>query len=178
MDILELLKKKEFLGREFLTWLWYKSETQQGLFSLENSQQVELWIDDKIVLQSDGYEGVQMITCQGENLDFSEARHALKEGKKVTQAKIRLIIDSNEWTFTLDAAWLNFRGLKTPKVMLDPKEDPAGLFHEKAYLLDTAVSSIEQLLIRFLNDRISDHWDIKEVPAIRKWVQGGELSEN
>jgi recombination associated protein RdgC len=172
MDILELLHKKNFWGQEFLTWLWFKSETQHGLFTLDDSQQVELWLDDKVVLQSEGVAGVQTVTCQGENLELTEAKHALREGKKVTQAKIKLIIGDNEWAFTLDATWLNFRGLKTPRVMLDTKEDPEGLFYEKTYLLDTAISTVEQLFIQFLKIRIADKWDAQEIPAIRKWMQG------
>jgi len=171
MDIVELLNEKEFLGREFLTWLWFKSETEDGLCTLDNSQQVELCFDDKVVLQSDEVEGVQTVICQGEHSELTEARHALREGKKVTQAKIKLIIGDNEWSFTLDSTWLNLKSLKTPKVMLDTKEDPEGLFYEKAFLLDRAISSIEQIFVKFLKIRISNEWDIKELPAIQQWMQ-------
>jgi recombination associated protein RdgC len=168
MDILELLHDKEFLGREFLTWLWFRSETQQGTFTLDDSQQAGLWFDDKVVLQS---EGKEIITCQGENSALTEARHALRDGKKVTQARIKLIIGDDEWSFCLDSGWLNFRGLKTPKVMLDTKEDPDGLFYEKVFLLDKVVSVVEQVFIQFLKVRISDQWNTKEAPAIRQWMQ-------
>ena len=170
MDILDLLHKKEFLGREFLTWLWFKSEIQGGSFTLDNSQQAVLWFDDRVVLQSDGKE---MVTCQGENSELTEARHALREGKKVTQAKIKLIIGDNDWSFCLDSTWLNFKSLKTPRVMLDTKEDPEGLFYEKAHLLATPISTVEQLFTQFLKIRISTEWDKKEVPAIRQWMKKG-----
>ncbi len=170
MDIFELLHDKEFLGREFLTWLWFKSETQDGQFALADSKQVLLWFDDKVVLQSDGHE---IISCQGENSALIEARHALRDGKKVTQAKIKLIMGENDWSFSLDSAWLNFKSLKTPKVMLDTREDPEGLFYEKVFLLDTPISAIEQLFTQFLEIRISDKWDKTEVTAIRRWMQQG-----
>ncbi len=168
MDILALLNDKEFLGREFLTWLWFKSETQDGQFALEDSKQVLLWFDDKVVLQSDGDE---IVSCQGENSALTEARHALRDGKKVTQAKIKLIVGENDWSFSLDSTWLNLKSLKTPKVMLDTREDPEGLFYEKVFLLDTPISAIEQLFIQFLKIRISSDWDKKEAPGIRHWIQ-------
>lgn len=170
MDILDLLNSKEFLGREFLTWLWFKSETQEGTFTLDKSKQAVLWFDDRVVLQSAGN---AMVTCQGESSELIEARHALRDGKKVTQAKIKLIVGDNDWSFTLDSTWLNLKGVKTPRVMLDTKEDPEGLFYEKASLLDTAISVVEQLFIQFIKIRISAKWDSKEVPAIRKWIKRG-----
>ncbi len=34
MDLVDLIAEKRFLGQEFLTWLWWKSEERGGSVSL------------------------------------------------------------------------------------------------------------------------------------------------
>ena len=52
MQLLEKVRKTDFLGREFLAWLWYRSETEQGHFQL-GDKTVEIWFDGKIVLEGE-----------------------------------------------------------------------------------------------------------------------------
>ena len=45
-------RSKSFLGREFLTWLWYLAETMQERLRLEVSGrtlEIDLWVDDRLV---------------------------------------------------------------------------------------------------------------------------------
>ena len=39
------------LGQEFLTWLWHKSEAQDGLFKDKNSREFALFMEQRIVVQ-------------------------------------------------------------------------------------------------------------------------------
>ncbi len=34
MDLVDLIEEKRFLGQEFLTWLWWKSEERGGVVAL------------------------------------------------------------------------------------------------------------------------------------------------
>jgi recombination associated protein RdgC len=170
MGLLELLYSREFIGRDFLTWLWFKSETNENRFAPGGCDPFEMWVDDRLVLESEGEEKVQQVICQGEDSELTEARHALLEGKKVVQAKMRLFQGDNEWVFTLDAAWLNFRSLKTPKVMGDVQEDPAGLFFERLLLIRKAIDALEAVFMEFLELRLSPKWSAEELPAFRTWL--------
>ena len=171
MDILSLIHNKKFFGREFLTWLWFQSDCKSGMIALDESQTVEIWVDNKIILESADEETLEKVICQGDSSEMLEARQALKQGKKVSQASFRLYIKDDEWRFTLDDCRLNFRTCKTPKIMLDKKEDPEGLFYEKTFLIQEAVRVVEQLFIQFIKIRISPQWTKNELPALQKWVQ-------
>ena len=81
MQIMEKVRETGFLGREFLLWLWFRSETGEGLFDLGELGHVELWIDGKVVLEAESDEGVEKITCAGENARLKEARFALTKNK-------------------------------------------------------------------------------------------------
>ncbi|MGA1871729.1 MAG: hypothetical protein ACMUJM_24645 [bacterium] len=171
MDVINLVKDKKFLGREFLTWLWFQSECNEGVMTLADAQSIELWIDNKIILESDEGENQEKVICHGENSEMFEARHALSQGKKVSQACFKLCINDDEFHVTLDDKWLNFRGCKTPKIMLDKNKDPEGLFFEKTLLLQKVVEAIDDLFSQFMKIRISSEWPAHHLPALQNWIQ-------
>jgi hypothetical protein len=174
MQLIEKARNFEFLGREFLVWLWFKSETGEGRFSLGQSGSAELWFDGRIVLQPDGDDGDEKVICLGQNSRPPEARFALAEYKTITEAKIKLAIGDDEWSFILDSTWMNFKSFMTPKVMQDNEKDPEGLFYEKFYLIEQALSAMDTILSSFLKIRLSPDWEESELPALIRWIKEGK----
>ncbi|MFZ7110520.1 MAG: hypothetical protein ACOWYE_02460 [Desulfatiglandales bacterium] len=173
MQLMDRVRKSEHLGREFLLWLWWKSETQNGRFEV-GEEIVELWFDRRIILESESDEGIEKIVCSGDNPHLREARFALTENKQITEAMVKLVIGDGEWTFSLDSKWMNFKGFKTPKVMLDDDEDPDGLFYEKYFLIDRALSVMDAIYAAFVKRRISPEWKKEEIPALLEWIKEGK----
>jgi hypothetical protein len=182
MQLLEQVGSTEFIGREFLVWLWFKSETGEGSFPLGEAASAELWFDGRVVLQPDQDDRDEKVICLGDTSRSREARFALAEYKTVTEAKVKLRIGDDEWSFVLDSTWLNFKSFKTPRVMQDHKEDPDGLFYEKFYLIEQALSSMDAVFASFITLRLSADWEARELPALRRWVEEGKqkpsLTEN
>lgn len=174
MDVLDRVRQTEFLGRDFLVWLWFKSETIDGQFDLGDTN-AEVWFDGKITLQSEHGEDIETIVCSGENAELREARFALTENKKITQALIKLIIGDDEWSFILDSTWMDFRSFKTPKVVQDKKDDPEGegFFYEKVLLTEQAVATVDAIFLNFIKLRLSSEWKASELPALMKWISEG-----
>ena len=81
MQLIDRVRKSEYLGREFLLWLWWKSETQNGRFDV-GDETAELWFDRRIILESESDEGTEKIVCSGDNPHLREARFALTENKQ------------------------------------------------------------------------------------------------
>ena len=169
MQLIERVKNTEFLGREFLLWLWYNSEAKGGTYKLDG-EEIELWVDKKIVLRHDGDEGSEKITCTGDNPHLKEARYAVSENKQVTECQLRLKIEDNEYSYTLDSEWMNFKSFKAPKVLQDVKDDPDGLFYEKMYLVEKALAAVDRIFKKFVQLRTSSEWDEEEKPALLKWI--------
>ena len=173
MNLAERMKQTEFLGREFLTWLWFRSESGEGVFDLGDLGTVELWFEGKMTLESDGDERGDKVTCSGAGTRLREARFALTKNKKITQAAVRLLKGNDEWSFSLDAAWLNLSSLKTPRVMQDQKEDPDGLFYERMFLMEQPIEVVNALFERFILLRVSPEWEAEEMPALEAWIGRG-----
>ena len=173
MQTLERARQTEFLGKEFLTWLWFKSETNDGSFDLGELGTVEHRIDGRITLQSDGDNGAETITCVGQSPCPREARFALTEKKMVTQTTLTLSSGDNECTFSFDSCWMNFKSLKPPKTMRDWADDPEGLFYERAFLIEQPARVIDMLFSTFTRLRTSTEWHTQELPALIEWVREG-----
>lgn len=173
MALLEKARKTEFLGRDFLMWLWFRSETGDGKFTVAEDDSFEIWFDSMVILQSESEERKEIIRCSGENSLLKEARFALAGNKKITQAMIKLIIEENEWSFVLDSSWLDFRTLKTPKVIQDNREDPEGLFYEKIYLVEQAVDAVNSVFEAYIRERLSPEWKSHTLPALNGWINEG-----
>jgi hypothetical protein len=173
MQLLEKVRETEFLGKEFLAWLWFRTETERGSFKL-GDKPLEIWFDGKITLQGENERGLETITCSGESQNMKAARFALAENKEVVQATLVLSMDDNQWTFILDALWLNFKTFKTPRVIQDRRDDPDGLFYEKMFLIEAAVSAMDGVYAEFLKLRLSPEWSTEEVPALSRWINEGQ----
>ncbi|MGV8059277.1 MAG: recombination-associated protein RdgC [Smithellaceae bacterium] len=159
------------IGREFMTWLWYKSEERNGRISLSQGDEVELNFLKRIALEAGEGEYSQGVVCHGIHAELTEGKEAIRQGKKVKEAVIKLIYNQNEWEFTLKADSFYFQSLKLPIAeWQEAEEDPSGKMLERIYLIENAAKTIDQLYDSFLTIRYSPQWDEKEVNLLAKWL--------
>jgi hypothetical protein len=167
------IKKEDvsLIGREFMTWLWFKSEERNGRISLPSGDEVELNFLKRIALEAGEGEYSQGVVCHGIHAELKEGKEAIRQGKKVKEAGIRLISDQNEWEFTLKADNFHFQSLKLPiAAWQEAEEDPSGKILERIYLIESAAKAIDQLYSSFLKIRYSAQWDDKETKLLAKWL--------
>jgi len=96
MDFLDILREKAFLGREFLTWLWFKSEQTGGRIELPGQKVIEVIFLDRMTLDLSDAETPQTVSLKGEHSELREGLAALKEGKKIEEARISLRSGNND----------------------------------------------------------------------------------
>ena len=172
MNLFESINQTRFLGKEFLTWLWYRSESAGGVFPLADEKSVTLWFDDRIVLEL-AFENVKEVnTIRGENpTGTEEAKAALRMGKKVSSAKFGMSKDSRDWSFALSGDDLAFSGVKVP-ALLSAEEDEQIL--ERLTLLEELESVMDDLYKQFILLRLDEAGWGKELKGIQEWVQSTE----
>lgn len=162
-SFLDDLESKEFLGSEFLTWLWFKSETANSFNILD--QTVELSIGNKLILAEDR----EKIICHSEQANLALAKRALKDGKRVKQAQFKIEVDSQSYSFTLDSSFLDLKSCKVPKVSLEDREDLQGAILEQIFLFKKISRILDELLLQFTKLRLSADWSSIAV-EIKNWI--------
>ncbi len=159
------------LGREFLTWLWYKSEERNGIINVPGSGENEVIFLHRLVLASGDGEYSETVVCQGLHADMKEGKEALRRGKKIKEARLRLVKDESRWEFTLKADMFQFQSLKLPAVMeLEDETDREGRNMERIFLVEKAVATMDGLFSAFMQMRRSPRWETDEIPSMGKWV--------
>jgi hypothetical protein len=166
------LEETALVNREFMTWLWFKSEERNGKISLSKDEEVELIFMKRIALEAGEGEYSQGVVCHGIHAELKEGKEAIRQGKKVKEAGIKLIHNQNEWEFNFKADSFNFQSLRLPIIEgREEEEDTAGGLLERIYLIEKVVLTIDALYGFFLALRFSPEWKEKEVNLLANWLK-------
>jgi hypothetical protein len=168
---------EEFLsgqpGREFLTWLWFKSEERNGRIALVDQEEIGLAFVRRLILVSGVGDYAESVVCQGQHASLLEGKEALRQGKKIREARLFLEIDTMEWEFTFKADLFQFQSMKLPAPTEEFDEKSAleeeGRLLERIFLLEKAIGTMDRLFASFLALRLSEDWPA-EAARMEIWM--------
>jgi hypothetical protein len=163
----EAFSGHEFLGAEFLLWLWYCTETEGGTFDLEEPKgRVGVAFDQLLELRSP--EGGGRVTVRGDTpTRLPEAAAALRTGRLPVVARLLIAKDQTTFELTLDGLSFDLRSVKVTT------EDPAVLQEgdpEKARLLFELPAIVDALFKTYLSLRASRNFQAQLLQQMREWV--------
>jgi hypothetical protein len=157
---------KDFLGNEFLLWLWHEADHNDGVIKTD-TKEMSLFIDKSLDLDcAYGLTGRDNLRGAGPSR-MPEARDALRTGK--LPRKMGLVLDSGQqFSLTLNAESLAINSARLPEV--EDAETPRVVLEERVTLMRDLWSAIDSLFDAFLKRRSSTAWESRTT-AIRKWIQ-------
>ncbi len=158
------------LGQEFLTWLWYQSDTSPHDFSDKNGMPFAVTMEQRIVVQGGEGDSLETASVSGSLSPLREARFGLATGKKVTRALVRFEKDELSWQVGLKAEDFSCNGLRSPKIEKESDDDdPDAFLLEKIYLMEVCLDLLDGLYKHFILLRLSPQWK-NEVQSIHTWM--------
>jgi hypothetical protein len=159
---------KDFLGNEFLLWLWHRAEVSDGSINVESLERdVTIMIDKSLELDC-GYGMTGKDSLRGDGPSrFPEARDALRTGKLPRKAGMILDSSGQQFTFTFNPETFGCNGTQLPEV--EEAETPRVLFEERITLLRDLCNAVDGLFEEFLKVRASSSWE-GHTGTIRKWI--------
>lgn len=163
------LEQEPALGREFLTWLWFLGETQNGKLDLPDGRELGLLVEGPLTFQWEGNGAYVTQIRRGSPEQSAEAKVCLLAGKKLRSAKFTLALDEERmWSFMADADDFSFRGMKFP-----PGEggERIARFQQRMQFWDEWREMWLGLYGEFLDLRTGGSWR-KVEKAMREWVAG------
>lgn len=166
MDLVDLIEKRRFIGREFLVFVWFESELFDGQVPVEGFGPCELRLESWITLSCDKEQArLKGVMPSAE----PEAHQALRQGKLPAQARLRVTVGEFEYAFAFNADTLALASVKIPSVVKDEADEQ---FYERMYLVEELESLLAALYAKFVAVRLSTAWEQQVLPAIRAWVRG------
>jgi recombination associated protein RdgC len=158
-------------GREFLTWLWYKSEEKNGSINLEG-EDIEINFGRKIILESGDGDYTETVSCQGIHSEMEEGKSALRRGKKIKEARIKLGKDNTICNFSIKADSFQIQSLKMPLTIVEVEDtDRDGRTLERIYHVEEVNKTMDRLFKLFLKTRFSDQWLRDDLPKMKRWLE-------
>ncbi len=158
-------------GREFLTWLWFKAETQNGRVALSEGRELGVLLEGPLTFLHEGNGAHAAVLKKGAPENSIEAKTCLLSGKKLKEAKVTFALDEeNIWSFGFEADQFLIRGLKLPQG--EGSLDSVSRFQERMIFLEQWREILLDLFGAFADvRRDSGKWKTA-VDEIREWVKG------
>jgi hypothetical protein len=176
LDLTVAYNRYRFLGDEFLTWLWFLVETDQGAFRTIDPDCTALEIGDRIVLENRKKKSLERITIKGDDAGLEEGRLALKKGALLAELSLIFKTAENQWQFSIKGESLNLSNLKTPGPALPPSpEEMEGFLIDKTSQFNKISKFIEMAFKVFVRVRVTKKWSAQVAPNIRKWIRSIEV---
>jgi hypothetical protein len=161
------------IGCEFLTWLWWATETQGGTFQRKGYGTITAAVEGPLTLMAEDAEGGagQVRLTEGAPTASAEAKAALLAGKTLRRARILLATDADHvFAFTLDGMDFSFRATKLPVAegLLSAEDRLAARYADLRLLWTLFGELFRAFLDAWQNERA---WNDTLVPEIREWVR-------
>lgn len=171
MDLATRVEHCTFLGRDFLLYLWWKSDVTGGTFELQGFGEVTLTLESHIVLERK-VDVIEQTRMKGPDPSSTKvAKEALRYGKLPTRAALRILHEEREYAFVLVADEFTLRQVKLPALLTEETDEQ---FTERMTLLATLESMLDALYHELLSLRLSPSFRDEVLPAMRAFAREQE----
>ncbi|MEM9643930.1 MAG: hypothetical protein AAF989_02955 [Planctomycetota bacterium] len=134
----------DFLGNEFLLWLWWKLENESDTFDLEGGSEVTAMLSKTLTLECPaGESGKETITSESP-VQLPEAMQAIRSGKLPRKTGMTIVRDGRCFDLVLQAETLAISGAK---INLDEEEDFDD--EDRIDAIRTLSETVDQMLVTY-----------------------------
>lgn len=164
-------RDSDFLGKEFLTWLWYRTDKDDAALQISGGTDVTVMIDKSLRMKCDfGLTGSTVISAD-HPVELPEARAALRIGKLPVRAGLVLGSALGEFRLSLEALRWTVGGLTLPEI--EGEDDPRARIEARFEQIADVAGQLDALYELFLQLRVSPDWSA-ELRGLQKWAGGGK----
>ncbi len=171
LDVAVAYNRFQFLGNEFLTWVWFLIENGEKRLRDIDPDLISLDIGNRLVLENNINDTIEKITIKGDDAGLEEGTLSLQKGALVTELNLIYKTGNQEWKFNIKGESLNISSLKCPETgNIETKEDIEGAVLEKTFLYEKAFFLVDNLYNQFIQLRVTNKWNKDVVPRMKKWI--------
>jgi hypothetical protein len=158
---------RDFLGNEYLLWLWYQLDSESDVIKLADGSQAAVMLMRDLVLQCPrGQTGRETIASDAPT-QLPEARRALQSGKLPRRVGLTVSRHDQQYDLTLHAESLAVGSARLPAP--EAAEERARL-EERVNQLRQLIETLDLLYDAFAAVRASDAWP-KELSRMQRWLR-------
>ncbi len=163
--------KPDFLGNEFLLWLWWQYTNVTDTITLESTQDVTFMFAKTLMLECPlGEHGKETISSESP-VHLPEAVQAVQTGKMPRKAGLTYVIDGEQFDFTLQAETF---GVSGAKIQRDESAD-SYTSEDRINSIRRMTETIDGLFEYFVARRVEGAAWQEDLDQISGWLASGSL---
>jgi hypothetical protein len=160
---------RDFLGNEFLLWLWYYLENESDTLLLADESEAALMLTRTLSLECPrGQTGKESISSDGPTR-LPEALRAVQAGKLPRKVGVTMVRQDQTYDFALQAETLAITGAKLP---VPEGEEERARLEERVTQIRHLLETLDLVYGAFSKRRLGEHWT-KELTKMKKWLHRG-----
>ncbi len=160
----------DFLGNEFLLWLWWRWEMQSDTITLPDRSEVTGMFARTLSLQCPRDEsGKETITADSP-VHLPEAAQAIRTGKLPRKAGLILVRHGEQYELTLQAETFTISGAKIQTEDAKDAAEGQGILDQRIESVRSLHETVDLLFRAFCEQRIGKNWH-GELEHIRRWLK-------
>lgn len=157
----------DYLGNEFMMWLWWHLETQSDTVSLSDNSEVTAMFARTLSLECPlGETGKETIASECP-VKLPEAYQAIQAGKLPRKAGLTLVRQNQQFDLTLQAETFAISGAK---IQADEAEDADEMRVNRIDAIRNLGETVDLLFEAFCERRVSKKWN-GDLEQMRHWLQ-------
>ena len=163
---------RDFLGNEFLLWLWFYSEAEGDTVKAADGSDITFMIAKSLALECPrGQTGHETISHEGPSR-LPEAKRAIQSGKLPRKLGLTLVRHNYLYEMTIHAETLAVGSAKFPPPPEDVTETRARL-EDRADKLRHLTETLDLLYDAFGRERFGKGW-AETLPRMQRWLSREE----
>lgn len=163
----------DFLGNEFLLWLWYLSDTAGDTIRTPDGSEITFMFSGGIKLDDPRAQAGDCTANSASAVRLPEARAAVRSGKLPREAALTVARNGDLFSFRLRAETLAVSGAKLPAIEDVKAQRDREL--QRLQLVRDLAEAVDLLFGAFLARRMSGYWP-HEVRDMGAWLKGGRVA--
>lgn len=158
----------DFVGNEFLLWLWWHLETESDTIQLPDDSQVVGVLNRTLSLECpEALSGKETISAESP-VRLPEAMHAIGSGKLPRKSGLVLVRQGAQHDLVLQAETFSVNGARCQ--LIAGEDDGEGGAEGRIADLRHLVETLDLLFGAFCQRRFAKAWN-RDVEQIRRWLQ-------
>ncbi|MEN6450548.1 MAG: hypothetical protein ABFC96_08665, partial [Thermoguttaceae bacterium] len=160
----------DYLGNEFLLWLWWHFETQSDTIALPDDSEVTGMFARTLSLQCPLDESGKETISSESPVTLPEAAQAIRTGKLPRKAGLTLVRQGEQYDLTLQAETFTISGAKIQTNDTENAEEGQGMLERRIESVRGLHGTVSLLFDAFCQRRVGKAWSA-DLEAIRRWLK-------
>jgi hypothetical protein len=161
---------RDFLGNEYLLWLWYQLDNEADAIRLSDASEAAVMLTRTLVLECPRAQTGRETINSDAPTRLPEARRALQSGKLPRKVGLTLSRHDQQYELSLQAETLAISGARLPAPEATDERDR---LEERVNQLRHLLETLDLVYDAFAAKRASDTWP-KELSRMQKWLKRDE----